>query len=200
VIDCSLNGSSLLIIEPESDHVDQLASNLRVHDHVELLRYRSIPVRDQIALCVENSVYARVALIDWHVAVMWGVVPWNVLGGVGSPWCLTSNTLNGHGRAFARMSRFFLKEVKRLCPGGLAVQVDAQYDEAVRWVKWLGFTLTPSRVNGNDFYWATMKETDDGWLRSNDRNAAGDDHNDRSGGSGECCGATPCRADAEEGG
>jgi hypothetical protein len=90
-------------------------------------------------------------LFDGEVAAMCGVVPHRqtALGdaGTGLVWMLSGRACNVHPKAFLRTSRAVvdvLLERYRL----LSNVIDARYDGALRWARWLGCEVEAPRPFG----------------------------------------------------
>lgn len=86
---------------------------------------------------------AFVALDEGRPICAFGVVPYSVLTKFGAPWMVGTNALDRSSRQFIRQCRTdlsgFFGEWDKL----LNV-VDARNTTAIRWLKWLGFTVFPA--------------------------------------------------------
>ena len=66
----------------------------------------------------------------------------------GTPWLLGSQEQRKHVKTLLRASRAWMEEQKQIYPR-LSNFVDADYPEAIRWLKWLGFDILPAEPIGN---------------------------------------------------
>jgi hypothetical protein len=152
-------GHELVIGDPIPMHVDELAFTMRPADKLEIERHSGSKPRAALTRAIAVSTVSRVALINGSVAAIWGVAIWHsAFSGTGSPWCFTSNVIDQHKRLFMNCSRFYLEELRGLCPRNMEVRVDATYGAACRWLLWLGFTLDSIDHNGHAFYVASIRE------------------------------------------
>lgn len=132
---------------------------MRAADQIEVMRFTDEAPRTVLRQALSMSTVSWVALVDDRVAAIWGVCIPKLLGRVGYPWCLTSNTIEQHKRLFINSSRFYLDKIKELCPGGLEVYVDSEHTSSLRWLKWLGFEIGPCRdFNEHPFHYVSMRE------------------------------------------
>lgn len=77
---------------------------------------------------------------------------------VGQPWMLGSCDLVRHSKALLHYSKPWVDQLRETY-GHLFNHVDARNHSAIRWLKWLGFTIEapqPAGVNGEPFhlFWA----------------------------------------------
>lgn len=92
-------------------------------------------------LCVSTHVW--VGLIDEVPICMFGVSPRSLLTGQGHPWMIGTNRLDKNARTFVRYCR------EQVAIMGESYQyldnwVDARNTRAIRWLRWLGFTIEPA--------------------------------------------------------
>lgn len=135
---------TLLIGTPQACHAEELSFTMRRADRLELDRFaggRGVGIVGLLKEAIEISTISRVALINDQVAAIWGVHVPSMLGGVGFPWCFTSNVIDRHKRLLLKLSPFYVREMQKICPDGLQVFVDLEHVQAIRWLKWLGFTV-----------------------------------------------------------
>lgn len=72
-----------------------------------------------------------------------GVGQRTLLDDVGVPWLLGTPEIRKHARAFLTLSKEWVtREAERY--SRLENWVDARHTRAVKWLKWLGFTLEPA--------------------------------------------------------
>ena len=132
------------------EDVERLSANMREKDRKEA-EALGMNAKKALYLTFRYGILRKSAFLDGKIVAMWGICG-TPLSLVGRPYLITSNEV-------ARMSplkfaRMYAKEVQTmnsLFPI-LENYVDANYDEAVRLLKIVGFELTPEKINGNDFY------------------------------------------------
>lgn len=117
-----------------------LAGLLRAEDRLEVQR-ASGDVEDALRDSIQRSRLCVLFLSDGVPLCVMGVVePLFLDPDVGSPWLLGTEPLRHHKKAFLRETRLWMKEIRK--PYSLLYNyVDADYAGAIRWLKWLGFTV-----------------------------------------------------------
>lgn len=120
--------------------LDELEANIRDADAREQFAL-GITVRDALTLTWRETVIAKTAIVDGHVAACFGVggCP---LGGVGTPWLLTTRHCE---KVPFTMVRCAIEETREWLTifRRLENYVDATYREACRFLGTVGFTLEP---------------------------------------------------------
>lgn len=117
-----------------------MAPLLRDQDRAEVMAaYGSDDMQRALMLCVEQSLVARVWVVDGQPACMFGITG-SVFGQVGHPWFLSTALVEKNSRFFVRQCRRYLKEMLKLFPV-LENYVDARYACSIRWLEWMGFKL-----------------------------------------------------------
>jgi len=155
------HGHELTIGEPQPEHVEELSFSMRPQDRVEISRATKMAPYEALQWSLDKSAYSRVGLIDGQVTAVWGLVLWgSIVSCMGSPWAITSHVVDEYPKTFYRMSRFYVMQMREMCPRHLEVNVDSEYRKACRWLRRLGFDLTPIRVNGYGFFSAKITEGD----------------------------------------
>ena len=94
-----------------------------------------------------RSIWTDAYLADGDVAALSGFALTGLVGGHASLWLITGRPVDRHRKAFLRLTRERLAEVRRDWPV-LIDYVHAEYAEAHRWLRWLGFTLGPPEPYG----------------------------------------------------
>jgi hypothetical protein len=135
-----------------------LAIDLRPGDAREIAALGVAP-RDGIVRSLARSVWADAYLADGEVAAILGLVVQPLVGGTAMPWLVTGQPVGRHRKAFLRLTR--ARTHRMMAEHGLLVaEVHAEYREAVRWLRWLGFELAPPRPIGRRgalFHRATLR-------------------------------------------
>lgn len=121
----------------------ELAPLLRAPDRAEVLALGLDPI-DGLLQSVRESREAWTARADGQIICMTGVCPLTSIGQTGVPWLLGSDLVPAHGP-------HFLRESRRLVARWLGMfsilqnRVPADYEAALCWARWLGFTVHPER-------------------------------------------------------
>jgi hypothetical protein len=129
----------ITVVPATMDHAR--AIELRPGDAHEVAAYGLNP-SEAIGQSLARALWAETYLADGEVAAIGGLSVTMMVGGVGQPWLLT-------GPACERYKKTFLKETRRQVERMRAEMlplvnfVDADYARAVRWLRWLGFTIDP---------------------------------------------------------
>lgn len=90
---------------------------------------------------------AWVGVVDGEPVCVFGVARGSLLSGEGWPWMIGTDRLPFRGRAFLEGSREVVAEMRRRFPV-LRNFVDERNYRAVRWLKWLGFTIMEAEPHG----------------------------------------------------
>ena len=125
------------------------ASRLRAADLEEISAAAGHSPERALTRSLAFSTHAWSAYdLDGRPLAIWGVGPLALTAGKGCPWLLATDAFDALPRRLvARMSRRLLADVLALYPR-LQNHVDARHARAVRWLRWLGFTLEPPVVWG----------------------------------------------------
>jgi GNAT superfamily N-acetyltransferase len=127
-------------------------------DHARAIRLRRGDARELDALGVDRlrafelsmarSLWADAYLIDGEVAALVGLAVDSLLGGIGAPWLLTGRPVDRHRKLFLQETRRGVARMRAEFPR-LANHVHAEYGEAIRWLRWLGFAIGPPQPRGS---------------------------------------------------
>lgn len=132
------------------EHAKELACNLRPADAAEIW---AAAARRNAYDCIKSSVQLGgqpyTGLIDGKVACMMGVHRHTITSNKGVPWLLTTHLVDQHPRLFLRYCKIGMEEIKTGWGfDHLENFVDVRHHEAIRWLKWLGFTIHPEAPYG----------------------------------------------------
>jgi len=134
----------------------ELAPLLRAEDRAEVLALGVEPV-DGLLQSLAAAREAWTYRDNGPIICMAGVSPLSLIGSTGVPWLLGSPLVAVHRRAF-------LVETRRMVAHWLTVfpllrnVVDARYEAAIRWLRWLGFTIGEPFPLGQGVFRAAHKE------------------------------------------
>jgi hypothetical protein len=128
-------------VEPATlDHARAMAPRLRAADAAEIWATAGMTALDHLEYAIVVSVSALAWIVEGEVACLFGVAAPAVLGAVGHPWLLSTAVVVRHPMPFLRRYRPYLEHLLALYPV-LMNYIDARYAMAVRWVRWMGFTV-----------------------------------------------------------
>jgi hypothetical protein len=145
-----------------------LAARLRQADADEVRASTGQEPLPAILDSIEASVECCALFIGGELAAIWGVVPVDILAGVGHAWMLTTDVVERRARAFWVACRNILASLLDRW-AMLENAIDARHEKAVRWARRLGFRLAPAvpfghagmpfhffRVTKGDLTWAPL--------------------------------------------
>ena len=134
----------------------ELALVLRAEDRDEVLALGRDPVEGllQSVACAREAWTYRDGS---RIICMAGVGPLSLIGHAGVPWVLGSDLVPAHRRAFLVETRRTVARWLTIFPL-LSNVVDARYDAAIRWLRWLGFTIGEPFPLGQGLFRAAYKK------------------------------------------
>jgi len=138
------------------DDAGMIAPLLRSADLREIVRMGEGAPEGVLRRCIARSDMAGVFFDGDRPLCVFGIV--SCLD-VGHPWLVGTGDLDRVPRAFLHETRRWVAEWRgqyRL----LTNRVDAQYEQAIRWLAWLGFSIgepEPCGVNGAMFLTIEMR-------------------------------------------
>jgi GNAT superfamily N-acetyltransferase len=100
-----------------------------------------------IGRSLDSALWADAYLVDGEVAAIAGVSIGSLLGGEAIPWLVTGRPVERCRREFLRQTRAGVARMLRQFPV-LCNHVHAEYTEAIRWLRWLGFTIEAPAPRG----------------------------------------------------
>lgn len=129
------------------DDINLIASNMRDGDKAEIAASHGLRPEIALRLCCASSSWLRTGTIDGEPFCMFGVAPYSVLTGAGTPWLLGTDRAREVPKDFLRQSRALLPVMSKGF-SRLENLVDARNDMSIRWLKWLGFAMMPAEPFG----------------------------------------------------
>lgn len=91
---------------------------------------------------LDRSIWADAYMVDGEVAAILGCGMVSLLGGEATPWLITGKPVDQHKKMFLQETRARIAALRREYTA-LSNMVHAPYTEAIRWARWLGFTVDP---------------------------------------------------------
>lgn len=146
----------IMMLPATEDDVRELAPWLRAEDRAEVLALGCDPV-DGLLQSLSGSCEAWTYRDDERIICMAGVAPLSLIGRTGVPWLLGSDLVPAHRRAF-------MLETRRMVARWLGMfsvlrnTVDCRHEAALRWLRWLGFSLSEPFSLANGLFRAAQKE------------------------------------------
>lgn len=117
----------------------ELVPLLRPEDRVEVITLGLDPV-DGLLQSLIGAREAWTYRADGRIVCMAGITPLSLIGRTAVPWLLGSELVIQHRRAFMAETRRMVAHWLTLFDALLNV-VDARYEAAIRWLRWLGFEV-----------------------------------------------------------
>lgn len=134
--------------EAAPEDAELIAPLLRDADRKEILRTLPLPVAMSIRHSIERSSMAAAMFHGDELLGLFGLVePVALDPSVGVPWMIGTVHLARHRKVFLRETRRSVEEW-RSSHTVLTNLVDAQYGQALRWMRWLGFEIYPPEPLG----------------------------------------------------
>lgn len=116
-------------------------------EDVDELFAASLMTPAQVAELGRERGEAWVGVVEGEPVCVFGVVRPSLLSTDGWPWMVGTDRLPFRGRAFLEGSREVVAEMRCRFPV-LRNFVDARNSRAIRWLKWLGFTIMEAEPHG----------------------------------------------------
>ena len=117
-----------------------IAAHARQSDIDELLAVANVTPLECLLNGIKMSPQAYTGWIDGERVCMFGVSAISVLTGFGVPWMVGTDAIDRHAIAFIKGSRSAIRTLFAQW-GRLYNLVDARNTRAVRWLRFLGFTI-----------------------------------------------------------
>ena len=126
-----------------------VAAEAREADVAELWASAHLTPPEVVELAEKLSPEVFIGWLDDTPICAFGVTPISTITGHGSPWMVGTNHLDSCAAGFLKASRLIIFGMLRSWPV-LTNFVDARNERAIRWLKWLGFTIFPAAPHGLD--------------------------------------------------
>lgn len=134
------------IIPATREHIESMAARARKADVDELLAAAGKTPAQAMEDGLRISLEAWVGTADGEPFCMFGLASPALLAGSGVPWMVGTVDLDRHAKVFLRHCRPVVAHWAESFD--LWNYVDARNTRAVRWLRWLGFTIHPSEPHG----------------------------------------------------
>lgn len=134
--------AEIAIIPATEAHALELAPVVREADRIEIEAAAGISPLEALRISLTRSTEAWAGTVDDRVACMFGVGPLSLLGGEGCPWLIGGELVGQHAVAFLRRNKAMVVGWSKIFPV-MRNAVDVRNTVAIRWLRWLGFTILP---------------------------------------------------------
>lgn len=131
--------SDYRIVPTTHEHICELCANAREADVREFAALGET-VESALSDGLRLSSFVWTGLADGEVLCIFGVASQSMLSGDGVPWMVGSKLLDKHAWGFLPRSRMVVGHMLNIYPH-LENYVDARNTRAIRWLRWLGFTI-----------------------------------------------------------
>ena len=138
---------SLAIATPED--LEFIAANMDPADVAEVWAMGRKTPLEALKASAAVSREALVGLADDTPICAFGIGQRTLMDNVGIPWLLGTPEIRKHPKIFLRASKNWVRQAARRYTR-LENYVDARHTRAVKWLKWLGFTLDEPAPYGPD--------------------------------------------------
>lgn len=122
------------------EDVAYVAEHMREDDRNEVLASSQRSPKEALEFSFQASRDPMAGCVDGVPACIFGVAELSLVSDKASPWLLGTDELPKHARAFLRMSRAYVSNLKKQY-AFLYNYVDVRNTNAVRWLGWLGFKI-----------------------------------------------------------
>lgn len=128
------------------DHSAILSMNLCAADVAELRAATGLTPREALAASLDLCEEPWVVLLGGRIVAVYGV---SHGGTFGVPWFLSTGEVSAFSKTFLKGSREVILRFHEKYDV-LSNTVDSRHEVAIRWLKWLGFTILPTPLRFHD--------------------------------------------------
>lgn len=139
--------AGVVLTDVEAWHIEDLAPRMREADRLEIWASSHALPHDGLVAAVSRSREKWAVEKNGRCICLFGVVPMNLLTGVGSPWLLGSEDLHVIKIPFLRHSRPIIESMLERYEI-LSNHVHISNTLSLAWLAWLKFTIAPPRPYG----------------------------------------------------
>ncbi|MDI3625202.1 hypothetical protein QK355_07940 [Pseudomonas aeruginosa] len=137
--------------------IAHVVANVREADRLEFEAIRGVDVEQELRNALEQSEEAFVLVSRGEPVVIFGCIRYD--DRIGVPWMISTHAVARHRAAFLHECRDQIGRMRQRY-AALINYTDARYEQALRWMQWLGFDMLDAveyGVNGELFHPFTMR-------------------------------------------
>lgn len=143
-------------------HAQYIAPRMREADVQEIWAVGHRQPYDALVRSMHLSADPATGMVNGHPICMFGVGVPNLLSTIGTPWLLGTPEIEKYAKKFLRLNKSYIDLIK-VDFDLLYNWVDQRNTASIRWLKWLGFTLSPPAPYGIEqkmFHYFEMRNKD----------------------------------------
>ena len=129
------------MVPAEFHHIGAVAIHMRQSDRDEVAASSGKSPFEALEYSLGRSTMAHTVLFDDVPAGIFGCGDLNLMARKGSPWFLGTDAVDANAASFARASVFWRDQLLQRYDV-LANLVDDRNAVSIRWLRWLGFTIS----------------------------------------------------------
>lgn len=133
--------SGARLVDASFKHIDRVHADARRADKVEIWRASGREISQALEHALTISAWSQTLMYGRKPVGMFGVAPLEGEPGAGVPWAVGTFHVEHHPRPLLEVAPGALREMLRLYPK-LVNAVDAENHRAIRFLAWLGFTIS----------------------------------------------------------
>ena len=137
------------VLPTTTEHILELSRTIRDADRDEVWAISHLSPLVVLEASVARALMSYTGLADGKVLAIFGLGTVTMLSNITIPWMLTSNEIFSHTFVFLRYSKMWIEEIRKQYPL-LVNYIDGRYIGAIKWARWLGFTIGPALPLGPD--------------------------------------------------
>lgn len=132
------------ILKATLEHVKEIAPVIREADKNEVFAASSLDVEKALTQSIDVNGYHYSGFVDGKLICIFGIAR---IENIGVPYLLGTDEIEKHKRIVAVYSKGFIDKYKREFDY-MVNFVDARNELAIKWLKWLGFTIHEAQSFG----------------------------------------------------
>ena len=127
--------------------IEYIVNNIRESDKLEVWASDHLTPKEAMEASYKDSVIALTIEYDGKPIGMFGVVPYTLLGEIGTVWLLGTNEICNINKKLLKRSRDFIKILLNYYPR-LENYVDSRNTASIKWLKFCGAKINPPEPYG----------------------------------------------------
>ena len=135
------------LVEATLEHAAMMAANMKQADIDEVWATGYYTPLEALELSIKVSRDPLCWLANGEVVCVFGCAEQSLLTDKGVPWMLTTDEISKYGKLFLRYNKKYIDIMKDRYRE-LENHVDARNTDAIKWLRWLGFSFGPAEPFG----------------------------------------------------